>query len=653
MNVGEGTMNKRQGVFEVVRWTLAVLLVAGGVSATWAWGEVARLAESEPGVEEPAEIALYAAWQADGSEQIGMLRSMDEGETWQPLTLPVEAVPVSWADNGGQSVAAVMDDGSLLLSEDLGESWVVVETGLEIASLTWGDADLLYLGTEGQGAYRLTTDDSVAVSRMTPGHVAVDRITGLSLADGRLFAATPNAVLHTDDTDRPAGSIAWTRSGPLPDLITAIVATDRQTLYAGTATTGVYKSTDAGQSWQPAGSGLGLAAGQMVRISALRSDPQEPEVLYAAADYLVGGTTVHASAAGLFVTLDGGVSWQPMAGPSFPEARHASSLVLYPGKPLHVQVVTEGGLQGYAPDVMGMLAALESDDPTVRAAAVRQLGLARPMGVWNDLLAALDDPDPAVSLAAADALGRIDDPAAVPGLLIAIDNPSEQVRLGAARALGMMRVEAAVEPLRAMLLRGEGAEVSIAGEALGRIGGTEATDALLAALADPQPTARWHAAMAALEETGEPAVAPLEAMLGSQNADARRGAAEALGWIGSPSATEALVKAVREDDDAAVRGRAAWALGEIGDPASRGALERAELRDPAAEVQATAERALSRMPEQAEPPAGWTIRWAVLLNQLQPMRWLVLAFSLAGAAWLLMGTESIVTVPLRALLRHR
>jgi HEAT repeat protein len=646
-------MKTRESIFEAVRWTLAVLLVVGGLSVSWAWGEVARLAEPEPGLEEPGEIVLYAAWQPEGSEQIGLFRSMDEGETWQPLSLPVEAAPVSWADDGGQKVAAVLDDGSLLLSEDLGESWVVVETGLEIASLTWDGSDRLYLGTDGQGVYQLTTDGSVAVSRMMPGHVAVDRIASLSLADGRLFAATPNAVLYTDDIDRPAGSVTWTRSEPLPDLIAAIVATDRQTLYAGTATTGVYKSADAGQSWQPAWSGLGLAAGQMVHVSALRSDPQEPEVLYAAVDYMVGSTSVHASAGGLFVTLDGGASWQPMAGPSFPEARHASSLVLHPGKPLHVQAVTEGGLQGYAPDVMGILAALESDDPVVRASAARQLGLARPMGVWNKLLAALDDPDPGVSLAAADALGRIDDPAAVPGLLIAIDNPSEQVRLGASRALGMMGVEAAVEPLRAMLLRGEGAEVGVAGETLGRIGGAEATDALLVALADPQPTARWHAAMAALEEMGETAVAPLQAMLGSQDADARRNAAEALGWIGSPSATEALAKALGKDDDAAVRSQAAWALGEIGDPAARRALERAQRRDPEAVVQVAAERALTRLPEQPEAAGDWASRWAPVLNRLQPVRWLVLALSLGGAAWLILGRESLFVAPLEVLLRHR
>jgi HEAT repeat protein len=266
-------------------------------------------------------------------------------------------------------------------------------------------------------------------------------------------------------------------------------------------------------------------------------------------------------------------------------------------------------------------------------------------------MGALGDPDPAVSLAAADALGRINDSAAVPGLLIAVEHPSEQVRLGSARALGIMGVEAAVEPLRAMLLRGEGLEVSVAGEALGRIGGPTAIDALLTALADPQPTARWHVSMAALEGMGEPAVASLVALLEGQDAYARRSAAQALGWIGSLSATEALQRVLREDSEASVRGQAAWALGTIGDPAARRALERAQLRDPAVEVQMAAEWALSRVPVKSEVIAGWAIRWAPTFNQLQPLRWLVLGLSLIGGAWLMMGAGSLIAAPPR--LRHR
>lgn len=637
----------------MIRRILGVSLVVAGLSATWAWGQVARLAGLAPAAAEAPVVALYAAWQPDGAERASLFRSQDEGATWQALALPARAEPITWADNGERHVAVVAEDGSLLLTEDQGDSWIIVESGLDILSLSWGEEDRLYLGTDGLGVYQLATGDALAASSMMEGELASERIASLSLIEGRLFAAAPNTVLYTDDTGRSADRVAWTRSAPLPDLITAIVAADKQTVYAGTATTGIYKSTDAGQAWQLAANGLGLAAGQMVRITALRSDPQEPGLLYAAVDHIVGSTQVHASAAGTYVTLDHGASWQPLAGPAFPEARHALSLLLVPGRPLYAQAVTAEGLQGYAPDVMRILAALESDDPRARASGARQLGLTRPLGVWSELLAALDDPDPAVSLTAADALGRINDPAAVPGLLIAVEHPSEPVRLGAARALGMMQVEAAVEPLRAMLLQGEGLEVSVAGEALGDIGGPAATEALLTALADPRPTARWHAAMAALERIGEPAVAPLVAILDSQDAHARRNAAEALGWIGSSSSTEALAHALRKDGDATVRGQAAWALGEIGDPAAREALDRAQQRDPSVEVQTAARWALSRVPVQSEVSSSWAVRWAPTFSRLQPVRWLILALSLAGAAWLMMGNDSPVAVPVRLRFRER
>jgi HEAT repeat protein len=641
-------MDKRQRIIHSIRRVLAVVLVVAGLSTTWAWGEVARLAGPAPVAGQPRVAALYAAWQVEGSEQPSLFRSTDEGATWLPLTLPGGAAPLVWADDGGKRVAVATDGSAVFRSDDVGDTWTATANDLPVSSLVWDDDGGLYVGTNGRGILRLAADGTLLDITTTQRELASGQIVDLSLAGGHLFAATPTVVFHTED-----GGATWTKTAPLAERVTAIAATDRQTVYAGTATAGVYKSSDAERTWQPAWEGLGLAAGQMVRVTALEADPWEPGVLTVAVDHVVGSTQVHASAAGLFVTVDGGASWQALAGPGFPEAGHASSLVLVPGKPLFAQAVTRAGLQRYAPDMVRILAALESDDPRVRASAARQLGLARPLGVGNELLAALDDPDPAVSLTAADALGRINDPAAVPGLLLAIEHPSEAVRLGAARALGTMGVEAAVEPLRSMLLGGEGLEVSAAAEALGRIGGPAATDALVTALADPQPTARWHGAMAALEATGEPAVAPLVTMLHGQGVEARRNAAEALGWIGSSSATQALVQALKKDGDATVRGQAAWALGEIGDPAARRALERAQLRDPAAEVQIAAEWALYRVPVQTEAAAGWATRWAPTFSRLQAVRWLVLVLSLAGAAWLMMGKAPLVAVPRQVRWRHR
>jgi HEAT repeat protein len=238
-----------------------------------------------------------------------------------------------------------------------------------------------------------------------------------------------------------------------------------------------------------------------------------------------------------------------------------------------------------------------------------------------------------VSLAAAEALGRSNDPATAGGLLIALEHPSEQVRASAARAAGMMALEAAVKPLRSMLLDGEGPEVRMAAEALSRIGSSDAVDALLAALSDPRPTPRWHAAMAGLESIGEPATGPLMAILESQEAQVRSNAIQALGWIGSPSATSVLVGHLK-DPDAGVRAQAAWALGAIADPAAQTALGRAVAQDSAVEVRHQAEWALSRIEQSPAVAAGWMEAWAPVLSQFQAIRWLVLSLCLAAAMWL-------------------
>jgi HEAT repeat protein len=652
-------VNGKRDRKRIARWLLSVFLVAQGVGLTWAWGQVARLAE--PAAEaESGMTPLYAVWQPEGANAAQLFRSTDSGATWQPVVLPGGSSPKAWASDGGQRLAVALADGTLLRSANQGERWaaesMILEGGtvpgpvdradrganepvhLPVTQLAWGAAGTLYLGADGFGVYELAADGALTPLSEGQAELATARIAALAVAGDRLLAATPSAVFYTDD-----GGRTWDKSFPVPNGLTALAAIDADTLFVGTETDGIYRSTDGGRTWEPALAGLGLAAGQLVRITALRADPQEPGVLYAAVDHLLGSTELHASAAGTFVTLDGGQSWQPLAGPGFPEAEQATDLVVAKGRPLYAQAVTLHGLESYAPDVAGAMAALHDPDPQVRAAAAQVLGLARVQAAGDALMAALDDPEPAVSLAAADALGRINDPALVSGLLAALEHPQEQVRLGAARALGAMRVEAAVVPLRAMLLQGEGLEVTVAAEALQKIASPAAVDGLLAALTDSVATPRWHAAMGAVERLGEPAVAPLTAMLEQGEGYARRNAAEALGWIGSPSAVTALARAL-DDPAGGVRRQAAWALGEIGDPAARAALETVAANDLEPAVRAEASWALAQLeagPQAATAAASWSADLAQALSRLEPARWLFLAASLLAAAWLAIGNRRL------------
>jgi HEAT repeat protein len=155
-------------------------------------------------------------------------------------------------------------------------------------------------------------------------------------------------------------------------------------------------------------------------------------------------------------------------------------------------------------------------------------------------------------------------------------------------------------------------------------------------------------APSALEAMGEPAVIPLQQMLASSpDATARGHAAEALGWIGSPTATAALVQAL-EDSDSAVRARTAWALGELAAPKARAALERAQARDPSLVVRQAAGQALTQIEGQPAVRTSLHASWALALSRwdrlLTPVLWgLILALSMLAAALLwIVGRERLL-----------
>ena len=139
-----------------------------------------------------------------------------------------------------------------------------------------------------------------------------------TLVSGPAASSSPTAQAAAVHSENPENPPARPTSAPRPtetpvprlwrrlstgdflprDAVTAIVfdPLDPDVMYVGTSSAGIYKSIDAGQSWQPAHSGLGGA-----RITTLLIDPQTSSVLFAGV----------ANAAGaVYRTRDGGASWQ-------------------------------------------------------------------------------------------------------------------------------------------------------------------------------------------------------------------------------------------------------------------------------------------------------------------------------------------------------
>ena len=91
----------------------------------------------------------------------------------------------------------------------------------------------------------------------------------------------------------------------------AINPSDPDMIYVGTLDAGVFKSIDGGISWQPAQNGMGGAS-----IDTLVIDPQQPDTLYAG---------VYQD--GLYKTIDGGANWMSL-GPEFTSTWGENSIIL-------------------------------------------------------------------------------------------------------------------------------------------------------------------------------------------------------------------------------------------------------------------------------------------------------------------------------------
>jgi hypothetical protein len=139
-----------------------------------------------------------------------------------------------------------------------------------------------------------------------------------------------NQLLKSTD-----GGLTWNPSDPLPcysatqfqpcvGLAFVIDPGNPSTLYVGHGTDyslngGMFKSTDGGATWNPAGNGLpGFQPGYLPSVGGLAIDPKNPGTLYAAMGLIVraGG--------GLFKSTDGAMSWSPvnsgLPGSSIPDA---------------------------------------------------------------------------------------------------------------------------------------------------------------------------------------------------------------------------------------------------------------------------------------------------------------------------------------------
>ena len=252
----------------------------------------------------PQTVYLGTGWH-------GVYKSLDGGASWSAANAGYDTVQITALIVDPQTPTTVYAgtyNRGVLKSLDGGASWTAMNSGLTstyVFALVRDPVSpgTLYAGSS--GAVFKSTDGGVNWASSGSGIPASALIQCLAIdpqSPSRLYAGTNSCgIYQTGD-----GGATWTATGPgVMDLKVLALAVDPQTpatLYAGTRS-GVFKSVDRGVVWTDINARCGNVS---LRVRAVAVDPQTPTTLYAAT---IWGRDETASG-GVFKSTDGGNTWK-------------------------------------------------------------------------------------------------------------------------------------------------------------------------------------------------------------------------------------------------------------------------------------------------------------------------------------------------------
>jgi len=187
---------------------------------------------------------------------------------------------------------------------------------------------------------RADLDMATAYDRAAERRLAMRRYA--SRIDRGLPDMLPGRVSPTNVLD------AWTRLGPGNiggrTRVIRYHPTAHDVIFAAGVSGGVWKSDDGGTSWRPIAEGLANLA-----VNALAIDPRQPDTMYAGTGegYFreeIRGTGLPLRGSGIFVTRDGGLSWQRLPSTASDDFLWVNDLLLGVGDSRRLYAATRTGV---------------------------------------------------------------------------------------------------------------------------------------------------------------------------------------------------------------------------------------------------------------------------------------------------------------------
>jgi photosystem II stability/assembly factor-like uncharacterized protein len=225
----------------------------------------------------------------------GVAVSHDSGTTWRDAGQRAPFVDAMAVDPGDRNHVFIgTAGGAVFASDDAGRSWRSAGAGLPpftIFALAIDPASsTLYAAPERHGIYR-STNGGGSWSALPGGPVDGSFVTALSVdASGALYLSTSDSGVAVFAN----GGWRLASSGLATPHIAQVATLSGGVLLAATLDGGIFRSMDAGQSWQWASHGLSTS-----QINSLTN----------------GGAVVYAATPdGVYASSDGGASWRASNG---------------------------------------------------------------------------------------------------------------------------------------------------------------------------------------------------------------------------------------------------------------------------------------------------------------------------------------------------
>jgi photosystem II stability/assembly factor-like uncharacterized protein len=181
---------------------------------------------------------------------IGVIKSTDNGQTWQAANFGIEEAPISSLLYSSPKLFAECSSGGIFASTDDGNSWATSNTGLPGGGTVRGFmADSLYLfaGLQSDGIYR-TSDHGMtwqSADSDATGDLNYAQVTSFEKKDNTIYAATSAGIYKSTNE----GSFWEKIANGLPSGTGVFtVAAAGGNLIIGTYN-GIYYSTDNGNDW--------------------------------------------------------------------------------------------------------------------------------------------------------------------------------------------------------------------------------------------------------------------------------------------------------------------------------------------------------------------------------------------------------------------